>query len=570
MKIALLSLSILLLQNIAQAQPLAWAKQIISNVEKSAQALAVDHAGNIIAGGTFKSTLTFDPGENQIQSQTALGTFDIFISKWDPSGRVLWVSEFDGYSNGFLELGKIDIDSENNIYASGIFHSNLKLKPGDDNFTLPGGDGGANIFICKMNSSGEVVMGMEIKSLSGRFEKAQVALAPNGDFIIASFISGKIDVDPGPGVTEVDAADGKICVFSISASGEFKWVTQFGIGLALGFIDFYVDSKGNPVIGGYFYNKVNFGTLAEPYMLGEFSSSGFVAKINGTEGKLDWIKPVSNYGGGAFFGHIALDKEDNVYRGNFLGDSLYTGDEEVHLRRIKSDASTYGVVKFDENGNVADAWPLAATIGGSGAGALFIGKNGNFYTGLRNSGVISWPLADGQWHEISAAGATNSYLTTHNSNGDFQGAHAISGELTNLIQFVVADDWGNVYALGNFLKETHFGNGITYTSYSTDILSANIFLMRLGDADPQVNMAKSLPDNNEFSVFPNPASGLLFINAGSTQKDVEMRDITGKLMLQTKLENSSGTLDVSHLAPGIYLLSLSDETGRSTKKVLIN
>lgn len=79
-------------------------------------------------------------------------------------------------------------------------------------------------------------------------------------------------------------------------------------------------------------------------------------------------------------------------------------------------------------------------------------------------------------------------------------------------------------------------------------------------------------ENNQFetfSVFPNPAQDVVYIKGNVEVKSIIMYDITGKKVLSnTNLVN--GTLDVSSLNTGLYLLKVEDVKGLvSTKKLVI-
>jgi len=65
--------------------------------------------------------------------------------------------------------------------------------------------------------------------------------------------------------------------------------------------------------------------------------------------------------------------------------------------------------------------------------------------------------------------------------------------------------------------------------------------------------------NSEMSVYPNPCNEFLNVDIENNQQSVkfEIFDLTGALMQQVWLINSSGTIDVKGLASGQYLLKMS-------------
>lgn len=69
----------------------------------------------------------------------------------------------------------------------------------------------------------------------------------------------------------------------------------------------------------------------------------------------------------------------------------------------------------------------------------------------------------------------------------------------------------------------------------------------------------------EFKVFPNPVSNVLHIQIPTFNEftNLKIYDILGKTVLNQNLIESSNTLDVSFMAPGMYILKF--ESGEATK-----
>lgn len=81
---------------------------------------------------------------------------------------------------------------------------------------------------------------------------------------------------------------------------------------------------------------------------------------------------------------------------------------------------------------------------------------------------------------------------------------------------------------------------------------------------------------SEWSIFPNPASGTLYIKSGSvSEKEVYVRlsDLSGRCILQNTLngnaQDSRYQLDIHTLKPGIYLLSISGSESRGAFKLIV-
>jgi hypothetical protein len=54
------------------------------------------------------------------------------------------------------------------------------------------------------------------------------------------------------------------------------------------------------------------------------------------------------------------------------------------------------------------------------------------------------------------------------------------------------------------------------------------------------------------------------------QTEISISTITGKLVDRVVSSDNKQTLNISNLLPGVYLITLSDETGRHTTKLVVN
>ena len=75
--------------------------------------------------------------------------------------------------------------------------------------------------------------------------------------------------------------------------------------------------------------------------------------------------------------------------------------------------------------------------------------------------------------------------------------------------------------------------------------------------------------NSKFSLYPNPARNILNVksNDNNVMKSVQVYDLTGRLVIDTNLTNSS--INVENLVTGSYIVLLKDETGKGYSQKFI-
>lgn len=72
-----------------------------------------------------------------------------------------------------------------------------------------------------------------------------------------------------------------------------------------------------------------------------------------------------------------------------------------------------------------------------------------------------------------------------------------------------------------------------------------------------------------FSIYPNPASEKLTIDAGAVVKaTIKIMDLSGRMVISTKMNQSLHQIDVSTLADGVYMIKVEYGNKSVTKKII--
>jgi hypothetical protein len=135
----------------------------------------------------------------------------------------------------------------------------------------------------------------------------------------------------------------------------------------------------------------------------------------------------------------------------------------------------------------------------------------------------------------------------------------------------------NVYLVDKYMEtQTLLNNDAsTLVNFSVDpanpdSVASNRFELRFSNSTLGTNDL----DRQGISVYPNPASDLLYINFGENIgrfDSLELFDIRGRLVTQKSLNNElqNTTLDVNSFSTGVYLLKVSSETEQFLTKVIV-
>lgn len=75
---------------------------------------------------------------------------------------------------------------------------------------------------------------------------------------------------------------------------------------------------------------------------------------------------------------------------------------------------------------------------------------------------------------------------------------------------------------------------------------------------------------NNLAVYPNPSHGIFTIELSTKEKqNLQLFDMTGNVVLSQTIENGKATIDASHLAAGIYNISIKGHLSTTNKKLVI-
>lgn len=130
-----------------------WAQEVVPSAGRSAtgSGIATDSAGDIYVTGSVAGAATFDG--TTLTSLTE-GYNDVFVAKLAPSGALTWVKVL-GNVQGLSDPGKLWVDDQGNVYATGSFFGVTDFNtasPGTARFaSAPHSDDG---YVWEMDSNG--------------------------------------------------------------------------------------------------------------------------------------------------------------------------------------------------------------------------------------------------------------------------------------------------------------------------------------------------------------------------------------------------------------------------------
>jgi hypothetical protein len=185
-----------------------WARHFGGINPDRGYAVKTDASGNVYTTGSFYSTCDFDP-DVTVSNLTSRGNEDIFISKLDASGKFVWAR---GIGSGSNDAGySIDVDAEGAVYTTGYFSDGADFDPGTGTFVFST-SGGTDIFISKLNASGNFVWAKQIGGTGFDNRGRSITVDASKNIYTAGYYNGDADFNPNP-ATYILSAAGSLEIF---------------------------------------------------------------------------------------------------------------------------------------------------------------------------------------------------------------------------------------------------------------------------------------------------------------------------------------------------------------------
>ncbi len=313
-----------------------WAKSI-GNINPNqwigSTSIAVDSFNNIYTTGWFLDTVDFDPSLGTFNLTTGNGE-NSFILKLDSTGNFVWAKNIESIQLGSsVVANSINVDASGNIYATGNFVHIVDCDPGPGVFNLVSPNYAGNIFILKLNASGNFVWARSMWGKVGAQGGGFFSIKADGlgNVYTSGSFRDTVDFDPGGGtynLTSLGSDD--IFISKLDSLGNFVWAKSIGgVSKDMAY-SLALDASGNAYTTGSFIGTADFDPgLGVVNLISSGLEDIFISKLDAS-GNFVWAKKMGGSLGEEAF-DIAVDKTTNgIYTtGYFNGTVDFNEDAGV-------------------------------------------------------------------------------------------------------------------------------------------------------------------------------------------------------------------------------------------------
>lgn len=385
------------------------------------------------------------------------------------------------------------VDGSGNVYTTGYFQGTVDFDPGPSIFNLSSAAAVNNIFVSKLDSSGNFVWAKAIGGATSSIGYG-ICTDTSGSAYVTGFFWNTVDFDPGTGTSNLTSAGtSDIFVLKLDSNGDFVWAKSLGgISWDNGY-DIALNPSGEILLTGYFQGVADFDPGPGTFDLTSTSASQdiFICKLN-SNGDLVWAKGIGGDSDENGYG-IAVDGAGNVYTTGFF---LETADFDPGVGTYvltNTGISDIFVSKLDTDGDFVWAKAVGGSSGGEGWDVA-VDDFGNVYTTGLFTATVDFDPGTGTFN-VSSSGFQDAFVLKLESDGDFAWAGAMGGALNDNGRCIAVDTSGNIYTSGFFQADGDFDPGAA-TFILSNVGNNDVFVSKL-ETDGSFVWAKAMSGSSD-------------------------------------------------------------------------
>jgi hypothetical protein len=495
------------------AQSFTWAKREGDQTEGNI--VCSDNAGNTYVYGRFYAAATI---AGQMLNVT---NGDHFIAKYDPMGNPLWVRQLNS-----MEASEL-VCTSSDVYLSGRFGAGATF-----NGSPVGNGSGWDGYVAKVSASGGLSWFTSITNPSTYESANSVDVDNSGNVYATGNFNGS---SATVGTTTLTSTGGaSMFLLKLDPAGSVTWARSFSA-IAGGSVSGDMIKVAS---SGELYVKTTAEGDTATYDTFTYFAGSYPAEL---------LLHLSNTGGFMHYAELNHISQDNITSMTLdAGGNVYTLQTNYLI--------SFTLSKF--NSSLGTTWSVTDGTGGHlSVRSVQVTQSGQVMV----AGDVGEDATFGGSHVVHDHYGSNGFIATYSGSGAYSSVKVIPGNI--FMGSASLDGADNLYLTGAMSDSASF-DAINLTSNNV----ATMFLARYGTATG----IESYQEDN-FSVYPNPSSGMLTCELKSSEATtVQLYNTIGEKIYEEKITTDKIQVDLSGFKKGIYLMSIGNRTSLSSRKIVVN
>ncbi len=453
-----------------------WAEKAGGPSADAAQAVTGLPDGSCIVTGFYSSSAVFSPSTQQAVTWVSEGDNDMFLARYAPDGRLVWVTSAGG--SGLDEGHGVAALPDGSVYVAGAHSLYAQFGEQDPVQTLLPAAGPLDIFLARYNFDGTFRFATRAGGYS--YDEANdVSALDDG----AAYVTGYYTTRAGFGVSETNetvltsAGDEDLFVARFNNDGSLDWVrseggtgTDVGTGIAA-----YPD--GSVVAVGYLNGQFKDAATAKA-----LARDACVVRYD-FYGSRKWFRQIGGTGDTAALDVAALPDGGCLVVGGFSGTTTFGYGEPNQKMLLAGSTTDAFFARFAADGALVWVKSAPSALGEAVAYAVSACADDTFVAGGYFTRTATLGPGEARETKMDSAGAKDLFVARFSADGKVLSVCHGGGTKDEMVLGVagmpIVDFPGDFLAVGSFAGPLTLGRDSQYprslsTSGGWDVLVARL------------------------------------------------------------------------------------------------
>ncbi len=568
LKIFILGICLVNFNNVKAQYTFDWAREFGTlNNFATVHDIATDASNNYYVSGVFFDTLDVDFTSGTSLLTPGVNELAYFFLKYNSSGNLVWAKKLEAPTSINLYTTRITVDATGNLYVSGSIRTydavQLDLDPGTGTSFVPQTPSVVYnaCWMMKLNASGDFQWSHIFDS---QLDYAMINLDDAGNIYLYGMYYTSVNFGPPSNIT-ISNAGRNLFLAKFTPAGNLIWASNvakdYSIGYSLNASNFKVSGNKVYVSGKYYFQNVDLNPGSAVDTLTAIDGMSFISVFD-TSGTFSFAK---RFVGNDEFSRsevsdLDVDASGNIYAAGYLRGTIDFDPGTAVLNIASNGNGDAFVIKLNQNGNLQ--W--VRTIGDDNsdyASGLVINNSGKLVITGGFEGTVDLNPGAGV-NSYTSVGSADNFLLMLDASGNYDTSYVWGGDSYDSNSKLIKDNANSLYILG-----TNGSSNMDYDNFRRG-WSGIYYVMKL--SGPSTGTSIFEADNNQFAIFPNPATTQFTIANAEIGTRINVIDITGKVLLTETVNTSTHNISTKDLVSGIYLVQLENNGQISQKKLVVN
>jgi hypothetical protein len=540
-----------------------WVKQIGGFGNDYSGISCINQDGSIIVTGSFSQSVDMNPNIG-INTFTAIGQSDIYISKFSKDGQFIWAKQIGGI--GVEQASTVQIDSLGNIYIGGIFDNSVDFDPGIGIYNLvPSGSIAG--FLCKLDSQGNFIWAKQ-------YDNAKIyamSIGHSSNIYVTGTFSGNQDFDPNTGSQYLNSINGNIFICKFDSACNLIRASQIGNNNSEVSFTLSTDIMENIYVGGQFKGSLDFDPNIGIYNISSIGYfDAYILKLD-SACNFTWAKSMGGIGANGICNSISITSKNQVILSGRFDSTMNFDIGFSNYSLLSNGKDDIFLSKLDSNGNFI--W--AKGIGGKDqefGGSVHIDSSEYIYlTGVFEDTVDFDPSTG--IYQLFCPSVASIFICKFTPSCNLLWAEQIASDWHLFISSLNVASDNSMYITGGFEDNTDFDCGIGVNNLISNG-GDDGFILKMSQWSTSI---QNISECDNLIIYPNPTAdefNLEFNTLESGKYTVFFCSIDGKAIFSNEGSYHQGinkiNINLSNQVPSLYFINFGLNGQFKTFKLLKN